>query len=509
MELLYSMPSTADLDHAINQRIFETSLDLILVVDRGGNIIRVSPSSERILGYKPEQMVGRSAREFVFHEDLKSTRHEMRQARHGQETRNFDCRYLHKTGRVVPLAWTGVWSEAAQQYFFIGRDMSERLEAEERQRRSQRLEAIGQLTGGIAHDFNNLLSVVIGNLELLQRQFGADESVAHRLRRALRAALRGAELTGQLLAFARQQPLEARVVDMNSCIVETIGLLERTLGEAIVIETRLDDQLWRTYADPTQLESALVNLSLNARDAMPDGGQLRIQTANVTFDTNVANSYVDAPPGDYTMLAVSDTGTGMSPEILSRVFEPFFTTKPPGKGTGMGLSMVFGFARQSNGGVRIYSEIGHGTTVRLYLPRAQAEGEAADPETDKEALMARRGECILVAEDNPDVCAIVVEQLSNLGYRVLQTSGGEAALDALKSEPAVDLLFTDVVMPGGMSGVELARAARSLRPDLKVLLTSGFAVLAMERAGADNWPLLTKPYRQIELATKLRRTLNG
>jgi len=503
------MPEETTSAHAINQRIFETSLDLILVVRRNGDVIRVSPSCGHILGYRPEEMVGRSARLFLFPGDLDSTRNEMRLARRGQETRNFDCRYVHKNGRVVPLAWTGVWSEAEQQYFFIGRDMTERLQAEERQRRSQRLEAIGQLTGGVAHDFNNLLSVVIGNLELAQRLARHDETLTRRLQLAERAALRGAELTGQLLAFARQQPLHARVVEMNQCVGEAIKLLRRTLGEAITIETRLEERLWHTYADPTQLDSALVNLALNARDAMPDGGRLVIETSNITVGSDVVGTYAEVPPGDYTMLAVSDSGSGMPPEILSRVFEPFFTTKPAGKGTGIGLSIVFGFARQSNGGVKIYSEVGVGTSVRLYLPRAEDQSAVAEPAPPARLEAAKLGERVLIAEDNADVRSVVVEQMASLGYGVIEADGGEAALKRLRGGEDIDLLFSDVVMPGGMSGIELAREARSLRPGLKVLLTSGFAPATLRLSDDEHWPMLSKPYRKIELAAMLRAVLDG
>jgi nitrogen-specific signal transduction histidine kinase/CheY-like chemotaxis protein len=418
---------------------------------------------------------------------------------------------VHKNGSVVPLNWTGVWSESEGQHFFIGRDMTERLAIEARQRRSQRLEAIGQLTGGIAHDFNNLLTVIIGNLELLQMQVPEDNPLAQRLHSARRAALRGATLTAQLLAFARRQPLNAQTFDMNECIGETMRMLRRTLGENIAIELRPASDLWPTYADQTQFESALVNLALNARDAMPQGGLLVVETSNATVDEELADRGIDIPPGDYTMLVVSDTGAGMAPEVLTRVFEPFFTTKAPGKGTGMGLSMVFGFASQSNGGVKIYSEPGLGTTVRLYLPRAEATLAIDDKLTTRLLLeRARDGECILVAEDNPDVRGVVAEQLSELGYRVVEADGGDAALELLRTGEAVNLLFSDVVMAGGLSGAELARAAHALRPGLRVLLTSGFALATLERRGGDTgWPLLTKPYRRFDLAMKVRSVLDG
>jgi PAS domain S-box-containing protein len=494
----------------INQRIFETTLDLILVVDRQGNLIRVSPSSLALLGYRPDEMEGKNASPFLYPDDLDKTRSEMRMARRGHVMRNFETRYVHKNGRVVPLAWTGIWSDADQQHFFIGRDMSERNAAEERLRRAQRLEAVGQLTGGIAHDFNNLLTVVIGNLDLLQEHLAKDPAAADHAARAMRAATRGAALTRQLLAFARRQPLDAKIIDVNERVEGTMDLLYRTLGEEITVSTQLAPNLWPAVADPTQLETAIVNLAINARDAMPEGGRLLIETANKRIDANDVAKSFEAAPGNYVMLAVSDTGTGMPPEVLARVFEPFFTTKPAGKGTGLGLSMVYGFVRQSQGHVQIYSEVGHGTSVRLYLPRAGAAAStAAEPGAD-EMARARAGERILAVEDNPDVRRVVVAQLTELGYAVIEAANGEAAIGILGRGEPIDVLFTDVVMPGGMTGYDLARAARTLRPDLKVLLTSGFPKTTTEdgRRPGEFSHLLIKPYRRAELAAKIRAVLD-
>jgi PAS domain S-box-containing protein len=491
--------------HRINRRIFETTLD------RRGNIIQVSPSTRALLGHEPEEMVGRSARDFLYPDDLDRTREEMRLARRGHAMRNFETRYLHKDGRPIPLAWTGIWSEADEQHFFIGRDMRERNAVEERLRRSQRLEAVGQLTGGLAHDFNNLLTVVIGNLDLLQESLGADPAAADHAARALKAAMRGAALTKQLLAFARRQPLDAKVIDINERVTATMDLLRRTLGEEIEVKTALAPDLWSATADPSQLETALVNLAINARDAMPKGGRLAIETANKCIDESYVARSFDATLGDYVMLAVSDTGHGMPPEIVARVFEPFFTTKPAGKGTGLGLSMVYGFVRQSQGHVQIYSEVGHGTSVRIYLPRAATAAVPAAPEPVPEPMpRARAGERILAVEDNPEVRRVVVAQLAELGYAVVEAANGEAGLDMLKRGEPVDLLFSDVVMPGGMTGYELARAARALRPDLKILLTSGFPRTANgDEPAVEFGALLVKPYRRAELAAKIRQALDG
>jgi CheY-like chemotaxis protein len=321
--------------------------------------------------------------------------------------------------------------------------------------------------------------------------------------------MRGAELTRQLLAFARRQSLDAKLVDINERVNGTMDLLRRTIGERIEIKTTLAADLWPAQVDPTQLESALVNLAINARDAMPDGGRLTIETGNATLDERYAGENIEVTPGEYVALAVSDTGTGMPPEVLARVFEPFFTTKPTGKGTGLGLSMVYGFARQSHGHVKIYSELGHGTTVRLYLPRGSGDADPAAA-TPAALPLAQAGERILLVEDNAEVRKVVTAQLAELGYRVVEAAGAEVALELLRGGEPVDLLFSDVVMPG-VTGDQLAKAARALRPGLKVLLTSGFAKSSMQSGPRPEEfrNLLSKPYRKSELAAKLRAVLDG
>lgn len=497
------------IDDKINQRIFDTSLDLILVVDRIGTLIRVSPSSLAILGRPCTEMMGHSAVDFLYPDDLENTRNEMRLARKGRLMRNFKCRYVHHDGRAVPLVWTGVWSEPEQQHFFIGRDMTEHNAQEDRLRRSQRLEAVGQLTGGIAHDFNNLLSVVIGNLDLLSAQPELDKKAQDYIDSALQASLRGAELTHQLLAFARRQPLVAQCFDLNARISGTIELLRRTLGGNIEIITMFSDNLHPAIADPSQFEAALVNLALNARDAMLSGGRLTIETENVSLDEDYCRANAEVVPGDYVMASVSDTGTGMTQAILSRVFEPFFTTKPVGKGTGMGLSMVYGFARQSHGHIKIYSELDHGTTVRLYLPRAPETAIATAPAIATQPVPSG-GECILVVEDNVEVRKVVIAQLKQLGYQTLEAENGQMALNILKHTDTIDLVFSDMVMPGGISGAKLAMLAKGLRPNIKLLLTSGFAKGVVQNG--EGFPpaveFLNKPYRRADLAAKLRGLLD-
>jgi PAS domain S-box-containing protein len=496
---------------AINQRIFETSLDLILVVDRRGNLIRVSPSSTAILGYDPAQMTGRSAADFLHADDLESTRNEMRLARRGRLTRNFECRYLHKDGRVVPLMWTGVWSEPEQQHFFIGRDMTERIELEQQLRQAQKMEAIGQLTGGVAHDFNNILTVITSTIEILGDAVADNPQLAQIARSINEAAERGAQLTQRMLAFARKQPLQARTLDLNEIVERMAPMLRRTLGEDIAVKTGLVDDLWHAVADPSQVEDAILNLAVNARDAMPMGGRLVIETANVHLDEQYAAHNADVTPGDYVALIVTDSGAGMSPEVVERAFEPFFTTKDVGRGTGLGLSMIYGFAKQSRGHVKIYSEIGHGTSVKLYLPKV-AGAVAMDTDTSSDASEAQLGgrETVLVVEDDVAVRTAAVGILRLLGYQVLEAEDGKAALAILGELEPIDLLFTDLIMPNGVSGQDLLRKARDLRPDLKVLFTSGYSEhLFRGRGDAEcGVPLLNKPYRRQNLATAIRRVLD-
>ncbi|MEQ8394559.1 ATP-binding protein [Thalassobaculum sp.] len=500
-----------DVENEINRRIFETSLDLILVVGRQGDFIRVSPSVRKILGYAPEDLVGRNGVDFVHPADIENTRSEMRLGRLGREMRNFDCRYLHKNGSAVPLSWTGVWSEPEQQHFYIGRDMTEREAAEARVRHAQRLEAVGQLTGGIAHDFNNLLGVIIGSLDLLTETTDLAPGDQELVDVALNAALRGAKLTTQLLAFARRQSLDPEEFDANERVAQTLDLLRRTLGERIVVSTVLAGDLARAFADAAQFESALVNLAINARDAMPGGGRLVIETANQHLDDGYAASNLDVIPGRYVMLAVTDTGTGMPPDVAARAFEPFFTTKEAGGGSGLGLSMIYGYAKQSRGHIKIYSEPGRGTTVRLYLPAARGDGARHQPDEPTRLSSKAGGERILVVEDDEGVRTIALKQLQSLGYQVVTADNADAALRILKSDQELDLLFSDVVMPGDLTGDELSRIAVTLRPGLKTLLTSGFASGAAQNGtqSEDFRTLLSKPYRLVDLAKRLREILDG
>jgi PAS domain S-box-containing protein len=389
-------------------------------------------------------------------------------------------------------------------------DISDRKGLESMLHQSQRLEAIGQLTGGIAHDFNNLLTVIIGNADLLIDAVGDDQRLHGLAETSRQAARRGADLTQRLLAYARKQPLAPQPTDVADLLAGMDQLLRRSLGERIEIETVRAGGLWRAMVDPAQLESAVLNLCLNARDAMPDGGRLTLETANMHLDDAYAAENLDVTPGHYVMVAVSDSGKGIPPQLAERVFEPFFTTKPAGQGSGLGLSMVYGFVKQSRGHIKLYSEPGEGTTMRLYLPRTREAG--AEPPAPPRVDNARgAGELVLVVEDDALVRNFVAQQVQALGYRVVSAADAEQALALLQRHEDVALLFTDVVMPGGMDGRRLAEAARALRPDLPVLYTSGYTENAIVHHGRldPGVALLNKPYRLAELADKLHRALHA
>ncbi len=390
----------------------------------------------------------------------------------------------------------------------LAREIEARRKASEQLVQSQKLEAIGNLTGGMAHDFNNLLGVIIGNLDLLRDRQSGDPEADELSRDALEAALRGADLTRRLLAFARRQPLAPARTDVNQLIAGIVKLLERTLGEEVQITLDLSPETWPVVVDPAQLESSLANLATNARDAMPGGGQLIIMTGNRFLDADYAFQHAEVQPGDYAMIEISDTGTGMPPDVASHIFEPFYTTKEQGKGTGLGLSMVFGFIKQSGGHINVYSEVGIGMTFRLYLCRAEIEAEAAGMAAPA-ALVRGSGETILAVEDNGSLRRVVVRQLTELGYRVLEAEDAQTALRVLESE-TIDLLFTDVVMPGGTSGYEIARIALTRWPAIKIVLTSGFPEYKLNGNGAAaNLRLLSKPYRRDDLSRVVREVLDS
>jgi signal transduction histidine kinase/CheY-like chemotaxis protein len=407
--------------------------------------------------------------------------------------------------------------EADGQRYFTGMiyDISDRIhvedalrESERRLAHAQKMEAVGQLTGGIAHDFNNLLLVVSGNLELLEAH-GLTDDARVLLKEAQEATALGSKLTDQLLTFARRRHLDAHVIEVNELVVSITEMLRRTLGEHIALSTSLVRELWLTRIDPGQFQSAIVNMAVNARDAMPEGGRLVIETCNITLAAAEETFPAELKPGDYVQLSISDTGTGMPPEVRDRVFEPFFTTKDKGRGTGLGLAMVYGFVKQSGGHITIYSEQGHGTTFNLYLPRAPASATSAAEKPIYTDPHAR--ETILVVEDDERVRKLTIRRLKLIGYNVLEAKDGPAAVEILRSDEAIDLVFTDLIMPGGLSGRDVANKARELKPGIKVLLTSGYAeeLVHGDDLRQERLMVLRKPYQQADLVAALREVLGG
>ncbi|SEN75270.1 PAS domain S-box protein [Bradyrhizobium sp. OK095] len=619
------------------RQLFDASQDLIMIMDSRGHIVQISPSCEAVLGYRPDEMIGRSGVDFIHPAHLDQSREEMRALRRGGSPKLADTRCFHKDGREVWLSWLGNWSDQANRFFFVGRDMTEarlaeeslreseqlarnivetaldafvqtddrstilnwssraeelfgwrrdevlgrnavdlivaegerervkvglarfletadgqtlnrrrelmvrrrdgkefkaelsvtalrrregilfnvfyrdltdKIASEERIRHAEKMEAVGQLTGGVAHDFNNILTVITGTIEILADAVAREPELVAITKMIDEAAGRGAELTQHLLAFARKQPLQPREIDVNSLIIDTAKLLRPTLGEQIQIESVFEDENCVAIVDPNQLTTAILNLALNARDAMPSGGKLIVETGAAYLDEIYAGAN-DVPPGHYVLIAVSDTGTGIPANMLARVFDPFFTSKGPGKGTGLGLSMVYGFIKQSAGHIKIYSEEGHGTTIKMYLPpgkTATAVGEGVTP-----APIEGGHETILVVEDDRLVRDYVLAQLHSLGYVTLQAANAAEAVAIVATGKPFDLLFTDVIMPGKMNGRQLADALMKTRPDLRVVYTSGYTENAIIHHGRldSGVLLLAKPYRKSDLARIIRKALSA
>jgi PAS domain S-box-containing protein len=505
-------------EHRTRERL-ETILERMpigsIVSDTNLRITYVNPAAERIFGCRFEDVKGLTPRETGFIAADESAAEARRESlRRGEMSGYTVVQKLTKNGRTIICEWTNTTLTGPDGSFAgilsMCQDITERSSAEEALRQAQKMDALGQLTGGVAHDFNNLLTVIMANVELAKFAVEDRPIEAGALQAALDAAVRGAELTHQLLAFSRRQTLEPKVVDLNALVRGMMRLLSRIIGENIEPTLRTAPDVWPVRIDPTQLETALTNLVVNARDAMPGGGQLIIETENGPLDETYAAQHADVPPGDYVALSVSDTGTGMSREVVDRVFEPFFTTKEVGKGTGLGMSMVFGFVKQSGGHIRIYSEVGIGTTIRLYLPRAT---EAIDGIVELEPAAApspAKGEMILVVEDDEAVRTVVTKNLERYGYRVESADSARSAFEILNRADSVDLLFTDMVMPGGINGAELAIRAREKRPGLKVMLTSGYTApaLASQMLEVEGAAIVSKPYRMIDLAREIRGILD-
>jgi len=497
-------------------RIWNVSQDLLVVADSNGVWQTVNPAWTRTLGWSEAELLNRTS-EWLEHPDDNGIAHsKFRTLGAGETTVRFESRFRHKDGSYRWLSWTGV-SDKDRNYA-VARDVTAEKAAAERLRgteeallQSQKMEAVGQLTGGIAHDFNNLLTGIVGSLDLLQTRLnqGRLDNVSRYIQAAMTSANRAAALTHRLLAFARRQPLVPKTVDVNQLVVSLEDLLRRTIGETIDLTIVAADDLWSTLCDPNQLESALLNLAINARDAMPEGGRLTIASSNARLDRVTAETPA-LTPGDYVCIAVTDSGVGMSAEVAARAFDPFFTTKPIGQGTGLGLSMIYGFARQSNGHATIDSKLGRGTSVRVYLPRHHGKIAAAHAPAAKHAKYASAGETVMVIEDEPVVRGVVLEMLAEQGYRVLEAVDGPSGLKILRSNEAVDLLVTDVGLPG-MNGRQVADQARETRPELKILFITGYAESAAISDGflQPGMEMITKPFELDHLAWRVRAMLSS
>jgi len=501
---------------ALTSAIFNNVPDYLIVLNIEDEdrfvVADINPAFAKALGVSSDRVRGRAIDDLLPPEiAARLTKHYQRVKAGGRPvTSRDDLARLPGGPRIWESILAPVQNTEGVTHRLIGsiRDITDRVRADERLRDSQRMEAIGQLTGGVAHDFNNLLQVIRGNLELLQRSVAGDERGQQRLKSALYGAERAAQLTRQLLAFARRQPLAPKVVNLSRLVGDMADLLRRTLGEAIEVETVVAGGLWNTVADPAQVESAILNLALNARDAMPGGGRLTVEINNASLDDAYARTVRDVTPGQYVMIAVTDTGEGMPEDVRARVFEPFFTTKGDGKGTGLGLSMVYGFVKQSNGHIQIYSELAQGTTVKIYLPRSrQAEQTTLlmlDTPPPPEA-----GRTILVVEDEEAVREAAMAMIEELGYHRLEAADAEQALAVLERGERVDLVFTDVVMPGPLRTRDFAQRMRELRPGMPVLFTSGYTDNAIIHQGRldEGVHLISKPYAKADLARRIAALL--
>jgi PAS domain S-box-containing protein len=498
-------------------RLWRNTQDIQVIIDRQGNFRAVNPAFTAILGWTTDEVVGRPLFEFLVPDDETVTVRALQHAR-VQSLPVVENRYHHKDGGFRWISWVaapeGELIYASGRHITAEKGQAEALrQIEEALRQSQKMEAVGQLTGGLAHDFNNLLAGISGSLELMQTrmQQGRFNDVERYMAAAQGASRRAAALTHRLLAFSRRQTLDPKPTDVNRLVAGMEEMIQRAVGPGIPVEVVGAASLWLALVDPSQLENALLNLCINARDAMPDGGRITIETANKWLDEHAARK-LDMPEGQYLSLCVTDTGTGMPPEVIARVFEPFFTTKPIGEGTGLGLSMIYGFAQQSGGQVRIYSEVGQGTTVCLYLPRhygaiVDESGEAKRAELPR----SEQGETVLVVDDEPTVRMLVSDILEDLGYTAIEAGDSAAGLKVLQSDVRIDLLVTDVGLPGGMNGRQMADAARVTRSDLRVLFITGYAENAVLGNGylAPGMAVLTKPFTIEAMAARIRSMIEA
>jgi PAS domain S-box-containing protein len=497
--------------------VVDTAVDGVILIDANGRVMMFNPACERLFGYAAEEVIGQNVKILMpppykeEHDSYLSNYRATGAAKIIGIGREVTGR--RKDGGTFPMDLSVGEATQDGESIFVGiiHDLTNRKRTEEQLVQAQKMETVGQLSGGIAHDFNNLLTVILGNAEALSSRLKAREDLRQLAEAIVASAERGAELTQRLLAFSRRQMLQPSAINCNVLIENMQALLRRMLREDIDLRVAIATSPVFALADPAQLENAVLNLSLNAQDAMPLGGQLTLTTEEVELDATALGPNIDVKPGRYVCVCVSDDGMGMSQETLERVFEPFFTTKEVGKGSGLGLSMVYGFARQSGGHVAIYSELGLGTSVRLYLPVAQGDKTRALAPREEPRNAARGNELILIVEDDPFVRSHVIASLESLGYRVMVASDGREALNLLHAGARPNLLFTDIVMPGGVSGMELAAQARASTPGLRVLFTSGYPQEALTRSGRLELgeAMLSKPYRLAELAHRVRETLDA
>ncbi|HWA46747.1 MAG TPA: response regulator [Dongiaceae bacterium] len=471
----------------------------------------VNEAAVTTYGYAREEFLGMTITQIRPAEDIPKIQDLLTSKAPHHSAQNW--RHLRKNGKIIEV---DVFSYALT---FDGRparitvavDVTQRNRAEEQLRQSQKMEAVGQLTSGVAHDFNNLLTIVQGNLELIGERLPPDPAISNMMSDALGASERGAMLTRRLLAYSRQQTLEPRTISLHQLVADLMALLRRTLDETIALDAILAPDLWHVRIDPGQLENALLNLAVNARDAMPNGGKLTIEAFNTFLDADYAAQNPEITPGEHVLVAVTDTGTGMPPEVVVRAFEPFFTTKAVGRGTGLGLSMVFGFVRQSGGHIKIYSEIGRGTSIKLYLPRATTALDVPIANDAGVTPYLAKGETVLVVEDDDGLRKMALTMLAGLGYRTLEAADGPQAMEHIARAGGVDLLLTDVVLPKGMNGPAIANAARQVRPGLKVLYMSGYTRDTIVHNGIldEGVHLIMKPFHKAELAVKVRKVLDA
>jgi PAS domain S-box-containing protein len=496
--------------------LVETAVDGVILIDASGSVLMFNPACERLFGYEAGEIVGKNVKVLM----PPSFRDE-----HDGYLYNYRTSGVRKIigigrevvgqrrdGSTFPMDLSVGESKEGDDVFFVGiiHDLTQRKRTEEQLVQAQKMETVGQLSGGIAHDFNNLLTVILGNTEALSERLRARPDLKALCDGVFAAGQRGAELTKHLLAFGRRQVLQPVAIDCNEMLSDLQRLLQRTLREDIEISLQLTPIVIPALADPAHLESAIINLALNAQDAMPGGGKLTFSTALASLDDRYRDQNPEVPPGDYVLISVTDQGVGMPAEVQERAFEPFFTTKDIGKGSGLGLSMVYGFIKQSGGHVAIYSEPSLGTSVRLYLPAADIGSGPRPVSTELgERDAPRGGETILVVEDDPFVRGYAVATLESLGYKTRLAANGPEALTRLNGDEAIDLLFTDIVMPGGLNGWDLAQQAFALRPGIKVLFTSGYALdtLIANGRALKGLTILLKPYHKADLAWRVRQAL--